>query len=141
MRGSRPISVVILYTHPLLGEGLARMLAAELQVGAVAVPSVDLVRAEAALAGCPDVVIFEHNQPLQAIDLLKFAPNALLIDVGMDTEPAFTYRREEIPDQPEAILRAIAEVRWRAASEAVGAVGAVDGSVAVPVLAGSAGSG
>lgn len=108
---SSAVSVVILYTHPLLGEGLAHLLAVEPELDVVAISTGDLARAEGALARSPDVVIVEHSQPSQAIELLKLAPDALLIELGLGADPTFTYRREEISGQPEAIVRAIEGLR------------------------------
>ncbi len=125
MERTRHISVVILYTHPLLGEGIAKLLSAEPGLTVTPVPSRDLAAAEAALAAVPDVVIFERSDPLQAIDLLRFAPDALLIDVGMDAGPTFSYHREEIPAKPEGILRAIRHMRRAARGAVVGAVAVI----------------
>jgi DNA-binding NarL/FixJ family response regulator len=122
MSGDRHLSVVILYTHSLLGEGLAHVLAAEPGLDVVHVASRDSGAAAAALAANPDVVIFERSEPLQAIDFLKAAPVALLIDVGLDAGPTFTYRREEIPPRPEGILRAIHHLRRHAGEALVGVV-------------------
>lgn len=104
--------VVILYSHPLLGEGLEHLLRADrdLTVQLVHVESED--EAEAALSGClldhcPDVVIVERSMAVKAIDLLSVAPSALLIDVGLDAGPSFSYRREELSPQPDEILRTI----------------------------------
>jgi hypothetical protein len=104
-----PRRVVILYDHPLLGEGLERLLRAgtDLQVELVHVDGVDA--AQSVLATNPDVVILERSAPLQAIDLLRFAPCALFIDVGLDAGPSWAYRRDELSPQPEEILRAILE--------------------------------
>ena len=104
--------VVILYSHPLLGEGLAHLLGTDRDL------TVDLVRvededeAEAALASrladtCPDVVIVERSMAVRATDLLTMAPSALLIDVGLDAGPSWAYRREELSPQPDEILRTI----------------------------------
>jgi DNA-binding NarL/FixJ family response regulator len=109
--GKRRVTVVVLYTHPLLGEGVEKMLAAEDGFDVVAVSSRDIEAAERALTSEPDVVVFERNTPLQAIDLLKLTPNALLIDVGMDAGPTWTYHREQISAQPEGILEAIRGLR------------------------------
>lgn len=101
--------VVILYDHPLLGEGLERLLRGQpgLAVELVHVDGIDAARA--ALAADPDVVILERCAPVQAIDLLRLAPDALFIDVGLDAGPSWTYRRDELAPQPEDILRAITE--------------------------------
>ena len=76
--------VVILYAHPLLGEGLERLLGATegLQIQLVRVDCPDVV--EQALLSQPDVVIMERTPIVQAIDLLRLAPNALVVDVGLD---------------------------------------------------------
>ncbi len=130
MQGSRRVSVVILYTHALLGEGLAKLLAAEPGLDITAVESHEIGAAEAALDKHPDVVIFEHNEPLQAIDLLKFAPDALLIDVGMDAGPTFSYQREQIPAKPEGIVRAIRHLKRARTPAVVGALALLAAAVA-----------
>jgi DNA-binding NarL/FixJ family response regulator len=122
MQGSRRVSVVILYSHALLGEGLAKLLAAEPGLDITAVESHEIEAAEAALGALPDVVIFERSEPLQAIDLLKFAPDALLIDVGMDAGPTFSYQREEISAKPEGIVRAIRHLKRLRTPAAIGAL-------------------
>ena len=101
--------VVILYEHPLLGEGLERLLRpeADLQVELVHIDSVDVARC--ALDPSPDVVILERCASVQALDLLRLAPGALFIDVGLDAGPSWAYRRDELSPQPEDILRAIVE--------------------------------
>jgi hypothetical protein len=99
--------VVILYSHPLLGEGLAHLLGGDADLDVQLVRVDDLDAAEAALATSPDVVILERSLPLQAIDLLRVAPQALLIDVGLDAGPSWAYRREELSPLPDEILRTI----------------------------------
>jgi DNA-binding NarL/FixJ family response regulator len=99
--------VVILYSHPLLGEGLAHLLGGDADLDIQLVRVDDLAAAEAALATAPDVVILERSLPLQAIDLLRVAPQALLIDVGLDAGPSWAYRREELSPQPDEILQTI----------------------------------
>jgi hypothetical protein len=99
--------VVILYSHPLLGEGLAHLLGGDHSLSVELVRIDDEPDLEIALAGSPDVVIVERNMALKAIDLLRVAPSALLIDVGLDAGPSFSYRREELSPQPDEILRTI----------------------------------
>ena len=91
----------------LLGEGLVEMLAAEPGLTVVAVPSAERARVECALAGTPQVVIFERGDPDRAVEILKLVPDALIIDVGIGPGPTFMYRREEIPAWPDAIVDAI----------------------------------
>jgi len=99
--------VVILYSHALLGEGLERMLAEDpaLDVELVRVTTLD--EAERALTCSPDVVILERTPPFQALDLMRLAPSALVIDVGLDAGPSWTWRRDELAPQPEELLRVI----------------------------------
>jgi hypothetical protein len=104
--------VVILYSHPLLGEGLAHLLGGDRDLHVELVRVDDEPDAAAALAAdpdgrCPDVVIVERSLPLQAIDVLRVAPTALLIDVGLDAGPSWAIRREELSPQPDEILRTI----------------------------------
>jgi hypothetical protein len=104
--------VVILYSHPLLGEGLARLLGGDRDLHVELVRVDDEPDAEAALAGrteadFPDVVVVERGLALEAIDLLRLAPSALLIDVGLDAGPSWAIRREELAPQPDEILRTI----------------------------------
>jgi DNA-binding NarL/FixJ family response regulator len=99
--------VVILYDHPLLGEGLERLLRdrTDLDVRLVRLDGVEA--AKAALEGGPDVVIVERCAPIAAIDLLALAPDTMFIDVGLDAGPSWTYRRDAISPRPEDILEAI----------------------------------
>lgn len=107
MQDDRPISVLILYAHPLLGEGLAGLLSSEPGLEVVAVPNDDAAMVERALAAAPDVVIFERGDPDRAVQILERAPDALIIDVGIGPGPTFTYRREEISAWPDAIIEVI----------------------------------
>ena len=107
MGGDRRVSVVVLYRHPLFGEGIARLLSAEPGVDVTPVAASDQAQAECLLAMAPDVVIFERGDPDTATDILRFAPSALVIDVSLSPGPTFTYERHEIQAQPEVILEAI----------------------------------
>ena len=75
-------TVVILYEHALLGEGIAKYL--HTQIGAEAtlasVREPDAVTSALALG--PEVVIFESNDPFQQFDLRTLVPHAVLIDVS-----------------------------------------------------------
>lgn len=101
------VSVVVLYRHPLFGEGIARLLSAEPGVDVTPVAASDAEQAECLLALAPDVVIFERGDPDTATDILRYAPSALVIDVSLSPGPTFTYQRQEIQAQPEVILQAI----------------------------------
>ncbi len=107
MQDDRPISVLILYAHPLLGEGLAGLLSSESGLDVVAVQSDDAGMVERRLAADPDVIIVERGDPDRAVEILELAPDALIIDVGIDPGPTFMYRREEISAWPDEMLRTI----------------------------------
>lgn len=107
MQDDRPVSVLILYAHPLLGEGLARLLSSEPGLKVDAVQSDDAEMVERGLAAAPEVIIFERGEPDRAIQILERAPDALIIDVGIGPGPTFTYRREEISAWPDEILMTI----------------------------------
>jgi hypothetical protein len=83
---------VILYEHPLLGEGIATYLRTEAGVQASLAPSRDLRAVKDALSGEPRVVIFERSEALQRADLRRLAPHAVLIDVSSAVCPG-TCRR------------------------------------------------
>jgi len=98
--------VVVLYAHPLLGEGLARILRTDPSLTIEAVHAEDLETAATVLGDSPDVVVMERGS-LQATDVLALAPSALLIDVGLDAGSSWAYHRDELAPQPEDILDAI----------------------------------
>ena len=75
-------SVVILYEHALLGEGIAKYLRDHSGVRATVAPAHDLAAVTSALAYGPTVVIFELSEPLRQVDLSALAPQAVLIDVS-----------------------------------------------------------
>ena len=74
-------SVVILYEHALLGEGIAKYLRSQGGVMATLVSVHDLEAVTSALALGPAVVIFELSDPLR-LDVTTLAPQAVLIDVS-----------------------------------------------------------
>lgn len=59
MEPATVVRIVILYLHPLLGEGLASLLSAELGVTVNAVERSDKPAVARALAGKPDLVVLE----------------------------------------------------------------------------------
>lgn len=124
MEEAERTTVVILATHPLLGEGLARILGQHPDLSIVHIDRRDLAAAEAALSGSPDVVIVERDESVWASDLLRFAPDALLIDVGIDAEGVFSMQRQRIPSQPDGILEAIRKMTRSATIAPAGALAA-----------------
>lgn len=106
---SRRVLVVILYTHALLGEGVARILAGEPGLRVLLVPAREADAARGALARHPEVVIYERSEIFQEADLREIAPDALLIDMSMDAG-----RRPDIASVeagPDEILRVLREMR------------------------------
>jgi len=75
-------TVVILYEHALLGEGIATYLRAQTGVQARLESANNAAAVRAALALGPEVVIFESNDPFEQFDLSTLVPHAVLIDVS-----------------------------------------------------------
>jgi hypothetical protein len=75
-------TVVILYEHALLGEGIAKYLRAQTGVLARLESANDATAVRSALACGPEVVIFESNDPFRQFDLGTLVPRAVLIDVS-----------------------------------------------------------
>ena len=128
METDRHTTVVILYRHPLFGEGIEHLLAGEPDLDVTAAPSDDLEAMARSLAAAPDVVIYERGCPDTAVEVLRAVPDALVIDVALDPGPTFTYHREEIQSEPSGIVEAI-----RRAAIPHHAVGV--GSMAIAMLA------
>jgi len=111
MQEERPVQVVVLYMHPLFGEGIARLLSAEAGLAVTPMDASDPEQSEHLLALAPDVVVFERGDPDTATDILRYAPTALIIDVSLSPGPTFTYQRHEIQAQPDVILEAIRGIK------------------------------
>ncbi|HEX5591097.1 MAG TPA: hypothetical protein VFX65_12475 [Candidatus Limnocylindrales bacterium] len=97
----------MLYSHPLLGEGLGRMLAAE---PGLVVTVVDLGTAEAleaALASEPDVVVFEEGGPIGVLEVLRRSGATVVVDVDITSSTAWTLQRHELRSAPDEVLAAI----------------------------------
>lgn len=106
-------TVLILYTHPLLGLGLQKLLAAEPDLDVTALEAHEPSTAEAALAARPDIVIVERGEGVDCANVLHSVPDALVIDVGIDSGPTYAVRRETICPKAESILEAIHQLRLR----------------------------
>lgn len=102
-------TVVILYEHPLLGEGIAKYLRAQTGVEAHLESAHNAAAVKAALARGPEVVIFESNDPFHQFDLVGLVPHAVLIDVST----VITRGSVQIPCVAglEQILQAVRESR------------------------------
>jgi hypothetical protein len=101
---SDPVKVLVLYDHPLLGEGLGALMASvpELDVERVAMGDPDAM--ERAIASEADVVILEEGGPVGLVDLLRDSRCRAIVDVSISTSQAWTIRREAISPDPESLI-------------------------------------
>lgn len=99
--------VVVLYSHPLLGEGLGRMLAAEPGLVVTTVSQGTIEGLDEALASNPDVVVFEEGGPIGVLDVLRRSGASVVIDVDITSSTAWTLRRQSLRSAPAEVLGAI----------------------------------
>ena len=101
---SDPVKVLVLYDHPLLGEGLGALMASvpELDVERVAMSDPDAM--ERAIASGADVVILEEGGPVGLVDLLRDGRCRAIVDVSISTSQAWTIRREAISSDPDSLI-------------------------------------
>jgi len=99
-----PVRVLVLYDHPLLGEGLGQLMAGvpDLEVERIAMGEPDAM--ERAIAMNADVVILEEGGPVGLIDLLRRSRCRAIVDVSISTSQAWTIRREEIEPDPDSLV-------------------------------------
>jgi hypothetical protein len=100
-------SIVVLYSHALLGEGIGQLLAAEPGVTVAYVSCGQHDPLAAAAAQRPDMLVVERCGCFDAPQLLDRFPEALVIDIGLGPGPTCVYRRQEIPGHPAAILQLV----------------------------------
>jgi hypothetical protein len=62
---------------------------------------------EEALAGTPDVVVFEEGGPIGILDVLRRSGATVVIDVDITSSTAWTLRRQPLRSAPEEVLAAI----------------------------------
>jgi hypothetical protein len=105
------LRVAVIYSHPLLGEGIGRMLAAEPGLDVSQAPCDDGPRTAAAVAAAQDVIVLERNCDLGPTDILRDSPDTLVIEMSLHPGATWAYRRQEIPNRPEAILALIRRLR------------------------------
>lgn len=101
---SDPVRVLVLYDHPLLGEGLSALMASvpDLIVERIAMDDPDAM--QRAIAADADVVILEEGGPLGLLDVLKGSRCRAIVDVSISTSQAWTIRREEIATDPDSLI-------------------------------------
>ena len=102
-----PVRVLVLYSHPLLGEGLERMLAAEAGFVVDAVEASTAAAVDAALARDPAVIVVEAGSSVDAADIVRRTTCAVVINVDITSALASTLRRESIRSRPEEVVAAI----------------------------------
>jgi hypothetical protein len=105
------LSIVIIYSHPLLGEGIGRLLRGEPGARVTFIPSATPDRLERASRAHPDLILVERGSSLDALEVMARFPEALVIDFAIGPGPTWVYRRQEIPGNPEAILQLIRRLR------------------------------
>lgn len=119
-----PVRVVVLYSHPLMGEGLERMLAAEPGIVVDAVDISDPAAVDQALAEEPSVIVVEEGGLVDAADIVRRSSCAVVLDVDINTTSAWALRRESLSSRPDDFLAEIRAVVGRSARDsAAGADG------------------
>jgi hypothetical protein len=102
-----PVRVLVLYDHPLLGEGLSALMASvpDLEVDQISMGDADAM--ERTIAADADVVILEDGGSVGLLDVLRGCRCRAIVDVSMCTSRAWTIRREEIEPDPESLIERI----------------------------------
>jgi hypothetical protein len=106
------VRVVILYLHPLLGEGLARLLAAEPGIDVTAVREDDVTGTAVALAGRPDVVVEERGDGARSARCLEPGFVPLRLFIGIDGTGS-AGDGDPMTVDPELIVRAVRTLKRR----------------------------
>jgi hypothetical protein len=85
------------------------MLAAEpgLTVTTVSLGTLDGL--DEALAGAPDVVVFEEGGPIGILDVLRRSGATVIVDVDITSSTAWTLQRHELRSSPDEVLGAVRE--------------------------------
>lgn len=99
--------ILVLYSHPLFGEGLGAMLADEPGLEVVAVDLAAVEQVEAAIDSDPALIVVEEGGRLDGLEVLRRARCPVVVDVDMTTPDAWTLRRDHIASRPDAVIQAI----------------------------------
>jgi len=99
-----PVRVLVLYDHPLLGEGLTALMASVPDLHLERISMCDPDAMERAIAAEADVVILEEGGPVGLLDVLRGSRCRAIVDVSMSTSQAWTIRREQISTDPESLI-------------------------------------
>ncbi len=101
------VRVLVLYSHPLMGEGLGGMLAGEPGIELTSADVAEPYAVEAALALQPDVVIVEEGGPVDAADIVRRSTCSVVLDVDITTTSAWSLRREALSTRPDDFLASL----------------------------------
>ena len=104
---AEPVRVLVLYSHPLMGEGLSRMLAAEPGVIVDIIDTTVPGAVDEALAREPGVIVIEEGGLVDAGDIVRRSNCPVVMDVDITTTRAWTLRRESLDSRPDEFLAAI----------------------------------
>ena len=111
MAAPSSLSIVILYCHALLGEGIGRLLASEPGASVTYIACSDPDCVTQAVAARPSVVLVERCGAFDALQVVAVFPDALVIDFAIGPGPTWAYRRQEIPGNPAAIVDLVRRMR------------------------------
>lgn len=102
-----PVKVLVLYSHPLMGEGLGQMLAAEPGIVVYAVDIAEQAAVDEALASEPAVIVVEEGGRVDAADVVRRSDCPVVLDVDITTTRAWALHRESLNSRPDEFLAAI----------------------------------
>jgi len=103
---AEPVAVLVLYVHPLLGRGLAQLLAVEPGLRVRAVPT-DIGDVDEELAAEPDIVIFEDGGALRLEELLERTRCSVVVAISLASGYVWTLRRDPVIAPPDELVAAI----------------------------------
>ena len=106
-----PVRLAIIYDHPLLGEGVGRMLGREPGLDVQFVAACDPAAVDAVLRAAPEMIVVERSSGLDPLEILRRTPDTLIIEVGIAPGPTWVYRRQQIPGDPEAVTGLVRRLR------------------------------
>ncbi len=106
MPGDR-VSVLVLYGHAILGQGLERLLAAEHGLDVRAADLANEAAVEEALRLGSDVIVFEDGARVDPLDVFRRTDCSLLIVVSIGSSDAWTIRRDTIRTAPDRLFEVI----------------------------------
>lgn len=101
--------VLVLYRHPLMGEGLARMLSDEPRLEVLSAEADQPEAVDRALAAEPAVVVFEEGGPVAALEVLRRASCHYVIDVSLSSREAWAIRGDAVKTDPDHLTQAIVD--------------------------------